>query len=305
MGLLTKLSFNGNHQKTMVELKFSTTSLNVAKDVNVNGFNWLQHLLILVSVVLNSRKVWNINSALPLKTNLVSVDSRTLNKFVQLIHGLFQIQCLLPKLAKSLNRLCSSSGMNQLKITVLQLMVTILKCATTIILNGGKLTVHRSLNHQCVLVNGEFFTSMKVFLMNSVYAQSIKPAQVPTVHLLIQYVLKTQLMYQVHQAVKMLGYMVSIEDEITCEWMTIQMRDVEAEPEPEKEKIAAGLPGLGGSSKRRGSLKPVEEEIMSAEKEKEMQEKSRRKSRRMSKQEFEDLLLQMSGKKAKKKDEAP
>merc|ERR1711981_182303 len=88
------------------------------------------------------------------------------------------------------------------------------------------------------------------------------------------------------------------------------MREFEPEPEPKKEDtIAAGLPGLPGlgapKSSRRGSLKPVEEEIMSAEKEKEMQEKSRRKSRRMSKQEFEDLLLQMGGKKAKKKEEAP
>merc|ERR1711994_329998 len=64
---------------------------------------------------------------------------------------------------------------------------------------------------------------------------------------------------------KILGYMISIEDEITCEWQTLQMRELEPEPKPEEPKIDPNLPGLGGAgSKRRGSagLKAVEEEIM-------------------------------------------
>merc|ERR1712071_225006 len=83
-----------------------------------------------------------------------------------------------------------------------------------------------------------------------------------------------------------LGYMVSIEDEITCEWQTIQVRDPEEISEEEKKKNKkAALSALN------------EEQHMSADKEKEMQAKTRKKSRRMSKQEFEDLLIAMSGKK--------
>merc|ERR1711978_576930 len=60
-----------------------------------------------------------------------------------------------------------------------------------------------------------------------------------------------------------LGYMVSIEDEITCEWQTVQIRDPE-EIQTEEEK----------KKSRRASLAALsEEQSMSADKEKEMQAK--------------------------------
>merc|ERR1712014_365569 len=59
-----------------------------------------------------------------------------------------------------------------------------------------------------------------------------------------------------------------------------------------------------GKKSRRASLAALsEEQSMSADKEKELQAKTRKKSRRMSKQEFEDLLIAMSGKKDKRKKE--
>jgi len=64
-----------------------------------------------------------------------------------------------------------------------------------------------------------------------------------------------------------IGYMVSFEDEITCEWNTVQIRD-EVKPEPEK-------PRSRSASKDR-ELTPLAEEgdVMSEDKEAEMSKKA-------------------------------